>query len=224
MKHIPHIDSLGLPPERHAERIVGEMLTHLAKKQQSRRAAIPIKPVKEALWAGNPKAQARLVERLCRDKGPALIDIELTSGKRGHYQIVFHEWSVWDDSRDGDEIRPGDVIPEPGWLMLACSRNVIMGVGNGKHDYRGANVLFIRHHALVRAAMRCNARTVADMMQVAKALWQAYSAYRMTREAYSDTPDGTRLAVALPGTMEPCTAVLRWSGRRLLTVTTLLGS
>ena len=93
----PVIQSVGLPPEKHADRVVAEMLRFIAREQQARRARNRL--VHKAMSDWSPKAQARMVERIRRSGGPAVIDVKLTPGTRGRYLIEIYDWCVWDDER-----------------------------------------------------------------------------------------------------------------------------
>jgi hypothetical protein len=213
----PVIQSVDLPPEKHADRVVAEMLRFIAREQQARRARNRL--VQKAMPDGSPKAQARMVEGIRRSGGPAVIDVKLTSGKRGRYLIAIYDWCVWDEQRS-IEINPGDVIPDKPWL--ACNVTGIAGVGDGEPRVEGHNVLFVTHHALSRLAQRCGARTVDDLIAAAKALWRAYYAYRMTMPPGVSTPDGMRIAVDLPAGMGRAVAVTRQHEEGGLIVATII--
>jgi hypothetical protein len=213
----PVIQSVGLPPEKHADRVVAEMLRFIAREQQARRARPPL--VHKAISDGSPKAQARMVERIRRSGGPIVIDVKLTPGKRGRYLIELYDWCVWDDQR-GIEINPGDAIPNRPWL--ACNVTGIEGIGDSERRVESHNALFVTHHALSRLAQRCGARTVDDLIAAAKALWRAYYAYRMTMIPGAPTPDGTRIAVDLPAGMGRAVAVTRQHEEGGLIVATII--
>jgi hypothetical protein len=204
-----------LPPERHADRVVADMLRFIATEHAGtlQRVGAAIRDTS----AGNPKAQARMVERIRRVAGANLIDI--TPGKRGHYRIALYDWVAWDDDR-GDEIKPGDQIPAKPWLI--CAITDIRGRGRGARQADSGYVLRITHHALSRLAQRCGARTIEDMIIAAKALWRSYHAYRMTMPLGVPTPDGFRLRVEFPGLMGNAIAVTRPHEKGGLLIVTII--
>jgi hypothetical protein len=193
MDPAPAINCQGPVPERHADRVVAEMLRFIAREHAGtyHRVIAAIQHDR----CGNPTAQRRTVERIRRAAGPTLIDVELTPGKRGRYTIEFFDWVGWNEQR-GEEIAPGDPLPPKPWL--ACSFTVIKGTPTGR-DAEAYNCLLITHHALSRLAQRAGARSIADLITATAAIWRAYHAYRKTRTPGTRTPEGTRLAFALPG-------------------------
>ena len=211
-----HIPEGADVPERHADRVVAEMLQHIARWQQARRSRPFL--VRKAMSAGNPKAQERLVERLRASGGIAAIDMKLTPGKRGRYMIEIHDWTVWDEAR-GVEMASGTAIPEKPWLL--CCVTGVRGLGDGHTKVDSCYVLHLTHHCLSRLAQRCGARTVDDLIAATKALWGSYRAYRAVKPG-TDTPDGTRLTVDLPNRMGKAVAVLRRHEDGGLIVATIL--
>lgn len=192
----PEIASIGAPPERHADRVVAEMLRFIAREH-----ADPLKRIGSAInhnRAGNPVAQQRMCEAIRRAGGDTVIDVELVkAGKRGRFVIAFYDWCPWDEARQA-EIRPGDPIPDKPWL--ACNLNLIYGRAGNGWEVDASHILFITHHALSRLAQRCDARTVDDMIAATKALWRAYRNYRkpLGDVKQNPTPDGHKLVVDHP--------------------------
>jgi hypothetical protein len=82
-----------LPPERHADRIVAEMLQMIVRVHADIQAAI------HAAFAdrsdGNPKGQQRMVRKLRDSGGRLLFDAVLQPGKRGRYTLILTECIGW---------------------------------------------------------------------------------------------------------------------------------
>ena len=79
----PAIQSVGPPPERHADRVVAEM-TRWLQAEAERHFPMIIAVLREPR-PGNAKAQARHLARLRRAAGPMLLDAKLEPGTRGKY-------------------------------------------------------------------------------------------------------------------------------------------
>jgi len=163
----PSIQSLGAPPERHADRVVAEMMQHLAQTRAHLWPAIC-----EAIDSssdGSPKAQRKMAGRI---KRAGALDIVLAPGKRGRYLLTIYDWTGWDPFQD-KEISLGDVIPERPWI--ACHVTVIESKGNGRRgmDLISRPILFITHHALSRTAQRLGARTTDHLQISCVAIWSA---------------------------------------------------
>ena len=104
------IQSLGVPPERHADRVIGEMLREISRVTAE---LLPnIRGVVANSSDGNPVAQRKLEARL---KRVGAIGTILKPGKRGKYRIGFFAWSGWDPATDMI-IQPGDALPLKPWL------------------------------------------------------------------------------------------------------------
>jgi hypothetical protein len=206
------------PPEKHADRIIAEMLRHIAREHAGtfERVLAAIKPD----YCGNPKAQRRTCKRIIRNAGETLINVMLEPGKRGKFTIALFDWCAWDDGR-GKEIEAGDSLPQKPWLC--CCFTTITGLGGGKREVESRHALFVTHHALSRLAQRCGVRTIDDMIVAVAALWRAYFHYRTREECLEKTPDGTRLAVKLPNG-KTAFAVLRRHDEQGLIVVTAIGA
>jgi len=90
---IPTINTAGAPPERHASRVVAEMVHWLYREERRLDDVIcnQIKAIHGRL--GTPKAQQKFVDRMheaCGSKG--IVDLHLTPGKRGKFTIA---WATW---------------------------------------------------------------------------------------------------------------------------------
>jgi hypothetical protein len=161
------IQSVGLPPERHADRVVAAMMRQLAETRKTLGETIVEAIVDSS--DGSPKAQRKMEQRIRR---AGAVQTELTPGKRGKYTIIIYDFTGWCPSRDA-EIQIGDKIPEKPWI--ACNIGVLRSEGAGRErvSYRTRPVLFITHHALSRAAQRIGLRTPDDLIFAVKIIWRA---------------------------------------------------
>jgi hypothetical protein len=150
------IQSVGLPPEQHADRVIAEMLRDLARKRAQIELAIgaAIKSSKD----GNPKAQAKMAERMRRAGAE---HVTLTPGKRGRYEITIYHWTGWDPIGD-QEIRDDSTMPQKPWIACQFTYIETKGRGRGLAEYTGGPLLLVTHHALSRAAQRFGIRTAHD--------------------------------------------------------------
>jgi hypothetical protein len=165
---IPSILSVGLPPERHADRVIAEMLRELARKK----ASLMDRLVEVMIGSkdGNPKAQIKMASRL-REAGASCVRLE--PGKRGRYSLYIHTYVGWDPTKDA-EIGPEDTIPEKPWIC--CYITLIDSKGHGrtrKEDIMLIPLLFISHHVLSRAAQRVGLRTNEHLIDTVKVIWNA---------------------------------------------------
>jgi hypothetical protein len=161
------IQSVGPPPERHADRVVAAMMRQLAETRKTLWETIAETIADSS--DGSPKAQRKMEQRIRR---AGAVQTELTPGKRGKYTIIIYDFTGWCPSRDA-EIQIGDKIPEKPWI--ACNIGVLRSEGRGREhvSYRSRPVLFITHHALSRAAQRIGIRTSDDLILAVKIIWRA---------------------------------------------------
>jgi len=159
------IQSLGLPPERHADRVVAEMMREVAKTHIS--VWDTISEVIKDSRGGSPKAQRKLAERILR-AGAAYT--KLWPGKRGKFEIMIYDFTGFDPSRDA-EIGSDDPIPEKPWI--ACNLSWLESPGGGRNmvEVKSRPVLFITHHAMSRVAQRLGMRTSKHLMAAARIIW-----------------------------------------------------
>jgi len=192
----PAIEASGLPPERHADRMVALMLRYLINEHAGafRRVVAAIRP------AGSPKAQAHLLAAIRKACGQTLIESKLRSGTRGRFRIDLVDWCAWDEIHN-HEIEPGDVIPPKPWI--ACRWNIIEGRCPTLLRPSYHLCLLITHHAFSRLAQRCGARTTDDLIAATRKLWLAHFDYIMNNQC-KRIPDDTRIPVE-----GLCTAVIR---------------
>jgi hypothetical protein len=167
---LPEIQSVGLPPERHADRVVLEMLKLLATARQETWSRI--RDILGQCADGNPKAQARMLEKLKTAAGPFIFGTQLKPGKRGRYKLYFLDTQVW-NPETGDVVHPEDMtIPEMPWLAFM----IVELTSKGDHRYHADSsvALLMTHHALSRLTQRCGARTMQDIWNAACEIAAAY--------------------------------------------------
>lgn len=170
--HLPVIDPriVGPPPERHAARVVGEMVRWLAGERARLSAELLAVLLNSRSRFGSPVAQRRLADRLRRAGGKAILDLRLRPGKRGNFILAIVEWFVYDASRN-EAISPTDSIPEKPWL--ACEATVWP---YKKHD----------------GQFTVTARTPFDLLDAVDKLWRALEKQINWDECVSKALDGAK--------------------------------
>ena len=161
----PKIQSVGPPPNRHAERIVDEMLVWMHGQQReiwnrSKRSL-------HRRQMGNPTGQERAIARFREAIGDMALDIRLRTGKRGRFRLAMAAWVVW-NSRKEDMAHPHDPPPDNSALAVAfstCGRD---------HQWNSGVPLIVTRHAMVRMAERAGMRTVSDLVSAMGSVWRAY--------------------------------------------------
>jgi hypothetical protein len=151
--------SVGPPPERHADRVVGEMMRHLAEQQKEIREALA-QIIAGGYRSASPRAQKRLELRLRRAGASGT---SLTAGKKGKYSLRFFDPTGWDPTRDR-QILPGNPIPDKPWL--ACNITELINPGKEQPpQIYSVPVVFVTHHVLSRAAQRLGIRTLEELTE-----------------------------------------------------------
>jgi len=180
------IQSLGLPPARHADRVVAEMMRDLAKKHATLWDEISTVVCTCKGGAGSPRAQTRLGERI---KQAGAYHTKVYSGKRGKFEIVIYDFVGFDPGRDA-EIRAGDPIPPKPWI--ACNVSILESPGRGRNEIRvdSRPLLFITCHAMSRVAQRFGARTLDHLMTATHVIFnECIALFNQKKvEALLDTP------------------------------------
>jgi len=117
-KAVLQIESIGRPPERHADRVVAEMMRQLARDRS--RLWDTISEVVANSSDGSPRAQRKMEKRI---KRAGALTTDLWPGKRGRYTLMVYDLCGWDAQRDA-AIQLGDRIPERPWIScnLTCHR------------------------------------------------------------------------------------------------------
>jgi hypothetical protein len=214
---MPAIYSVGPPPERHADRMVSEMM----KVMIAKRAKV-IEAVLEAIDGssdGSPRAQQKMEMRIRR---AGAMTTKLRPGKRGKYLMTIYDMAGWNPAIN-DMIFSEDVIPEKPWIVVNLS--MIESRGNGSDDVRLSIIpkLFMTHHVISRMAQRHGMRTVDDMIMEAKAMWNtAAGLFNDEKFAIESVPDrGIRVPiVGRDGAVVILKRHQRWD-KSLLAATTL---
>jgi hypothetical protein len=89
----PTIECLESPPERHADRVTADMIRFLIAQRAGTNARVEAELVRSfGKRDGNPKAQAKFVERVRSVGGKTLLSVLLCPGKRGRYSLVIYDW------------------------------------------------------------------------------------------------------------------------------------
>jgi hypothetical protein len=170
LKKYPIIESVGPPPELHAQRIAGEMARWLIAQGERRWKAMAdiVKNAKD----GNPTAQWRLARRLAAAAGPAVFDVAVKTGKRGRYTMRFACWTGW---VNGEAVKDGQVLPDRPWLGIGWF--TVRNEGNYQAEFDDYIWLLINHHAMSRLAERCGARSPIQLSKMLGVLSKAFMAY-----------------------------------------------
>jgi hypothetical protein len=138
-----------------------------------------------------------MAERIARS---GALNVRLTPGKRGRYELTFNSISGWDPSRD-DPIQSAiqsDEVPEKPWIAVFISSLSSPGRKRGgeKLEYMSVPLLLITHHALSRTAQRFGLRTDVDLIVAALMIWGGVEkfhekiGYKAMRDA---PPEGWRV-------------------------------
>jgi hypothetical protein len=154
------IQSVGAPPEQHADRVVAEMMKYLAQKNARLWDAIHALTKGPHVRDGNPRAQAKIQTNI---EALGVSWTHLEPGKRGRYRLSVNDWAGWNPATDS-RITLGDEIPSKPWL--ANLHHVIEGTGHGWVRFASHVSLLITHHSLSRVTQRWQVRTLADLLRV----------------------------------------------------------
>jgi hypothetical protein len=190
----PEIQSVGLPHSIHADRIIGLMLQHMAKRQAELWAGIDAILDDPYCRDGNPRAQAKLEAKI-RKLGA--LRTSLTPGKRGRYEMFIYTLAGWDPKRDVP-IEPGDPIPEKPWVCTLF--HIVCGQGHGRVTHAiSSPPLFVTHHSLSRSAQRWGVRTAEDLSAVIETITDVAFAYLIEIGGVAQIntpPEGVRLPMS----------------------------
>jgi hypothetical protein len=209
MNQMPEIQSIGSPPEKHADRVVLEMLKVIAGARQL--TWPEIRDIVGQCPDGNPKAQAKMLEKL-KVANPFTVGTQLIPGKRGRYELYFLDAHVWNPATR-DVMAPLAAIPKMPWLAFM----IIKLTSKGGHRYAINNsiALLITHHALSRLTQRCGARTIQDVWFAAREIGATY----FSTELSTESRDHTRLRVPLPHEMGTVICALQSSDNNAVVAT-----
>ena len=165
----PRINSEGPPPDKHAERIVDEMLRymHLQRTLMHTKYGHSLIDVRTM---GAPAGQMKTVEKMRKAIGPLLLDISLLRAKRGKFILMATEWILW-DAKAQQPIPSGATLP-PGPLWLAVTSSTYTGTNYIPKVTTGL-ALVISKHTLARFCQRAGVVSVGDMILAVRKLWYA---------------------------------------------------
>jgi hypothetical protein len=172
--NMPVIQSVGAPPERHADRIISEMVRWLEGE------ATRLLPRINALWPrgalppGSRKAQLRLAERLRAIARPTMLDMTFEPGGRGKFRFTLLVWGVKSGAKP----------------QVYLGRQIIEGTGNYRFREDLECLLTVSHHAMSRLAQRCDVRTPLDLYAALTGMAQTV----VVRPDEPIPPAGMRLA------------------------------
>lgn len=168
--HMPSaIQSIGLPSELHADRVVAGMLREMVEAHVVRMEAC--KWIVGHMPDGNSRAQAKIAKAIEDRGGPFVLKVFVRPGKRGRYSLDIYSVDGWDAERR-DTITADDAIPEKPWL--ACMHAAITSYGKHRYDEELNVHLLVTHHCLSRLCQRCGARTRGDLYDAVQGLWAAF--------------------------------------------------
>jgi hypothetical protein len=200
---VPQIQSLGRPPELHADRVVAEMI-HWILAERDRRW--------EVFWAewnsgsiGNPLGQSRMVKRMREAGGDLLLHLHLDPGKRARFELTLSEVIGYDPQLNAAIHAKGPPPPPKPWLAVVATH--VKWYGRVRHpEIDDAEVLLLTHHALSRLAQRAGARTPADLLMATRVLFDVILHARIERDELPTA--GRRFTISLPEHMGEATAVV----------------
>jgi hypothetical protein len=214
------IQSLGLPPVRHADRVISEMMRILARKHATLWDEISAVICTCKGGTGSPRAQIRLGERI---KNAGAYHTKVYPGKRGRFSIVIYDFTGFDPSRD-EEIRFGDPIPLDLKPWISCNLSILESPGGGRDmiEVNSRPLLFITCHSMSRLAQRFGARTSDHLMTATHVIFNECIALfnQKKMEALLDTPpEGWRVPLMNSSAL----AILkRYEKRRALICVTVI--
>jgi hypothetical protein len=171
MNQLPSIQSLGRPPELHADRVVAQMLQIITRDRARCWPKIHEVLGERRRHDGNPKAQQKLFERMKEAVNGFLLWGTIETGKRGKYCMYLVVLDGWDAERK-QVVFGNDRIPDKPWITVSTIK--IEGKGHGRYHEEGANSLFITHHALSRLTQRCGARSLKDVYGCVKMICRTF--------------------------------------------------
>lgn len=166
MNASPRIQSVGPPPDRHAERVVDEMLVWMHGKQHDLLRNVLGKLDHRRL--GGPHGQMKVANRLIAAGKDYVFNLDLKTGKRGKFRIAFSAWAIWDtlnnDTADTDR-------PPPPLCSVAVVLIDLQGNGHQCPKTDAMTPMLVTRHACIRLAQRVGVRTVPDLILALHAIW-----------------------------------------------------
>jgi hypothetical protein len=214
------IHSVRAPPELHANRVVANMMRHLAERHAEVWQVIIAITKDPMARDGNARAQKKL-EAKVKAAGAAWTD--LIPGKRGKYKLFIASWVGWNPATNSRILTPGDGIDEP-WLWLTLDYYTVEGMGHSMVRYSTRLAVFLTRHALSRVCQRWAARTLTDLERVIKTLATRMLEYIAEAEIADAewhahmSPDGIRLRMKKGGPVLVCKPHDKYRALVLVTV------
>jgi len=206
-------------PERHADRIVAEMMRHLAQQRADLWETLGsiIKNAND----GAPAGQRKLEQKI---KQIAKCHVRLHPGKRGKYSIDVYDMTGFDPERDS-EIKKGDPIPAKPWLAQWVTYIESSGNGRGSITMDSYLLVLITHHALSRAAQRFGARTMAHMLNIASSIGGTVTRVMAEKKhQWLDTPpEGWPIPITADASISATVILKRHETRSCLVAATVYG-
>ena len=210
------IQSVGTPPERHADRVIAVMLRLLAQRRAP--IAKAITEARRASKDGGVRAQQHMAERIRR---AGAIEVSLKSGTRGRYRMLIFELVGWNPITDAEILIDDSLPPKPQLAVMVTS------VTNRGRELNTKPFLFVTHHCLVRCAMRFDVRTsdqvITTSLEIFVAALSAAASANMTLEQiFNPPPQGHRIVVEGEGTPRMVVVLRKHESRNALVATTVL--
>jgi hypothetical protein len=166
MSAAPSIQSLGPPPDKHAERIVDLMLAHLHDRR--RHLFTNAETVARPEQMGTQKGRLRAAERIRKAMGDTVLDIRIKPATRGRFLLQVIDWGLW---RPDTNDLVSDIDPLPlTKVWLAAVKNTTTGV-HYRVVTKTTAPLVLTRHAIIRLAQRAEVRTVEDLLAAIRELW-----------------------------------------------------
>jgi hypothetical protein len=140
----------AVPEDRHAERVVGEMLAYLddfTERARPQLYAAMGQPI-----GGTVKAQQRFLDKVKASSSPAIIAIGAALGKRCRFSFIL---SLWEPDKFG-----GATV----WGYVA------IGEGPGRVTRDHGPIWRLSRHALVRLVQRSEAHDAIKLLRAMRAL------------------------------------------------------
>ena len=172
------------PEDRHAERIVREMLAFLGDLTKQTRPQLDNAMLRKI--GGSPKAQARFLERVQNSRSPAIVDIASTFGRRCRFSLLVSLWEA--DEHGGSTV----------WTFTSVGR------GPGRVERGGDPSWRISRHALIRLVQRVEAHDALRLLYAMREL--AGPVLAAIADSSLAAGDGQTLKAPFPGGV----AVLGW--------------
>jgi hypothetical protein len=172
--------SFGPPPERYANRVIGEALSGFAREHARRWEFIANLVKNPRVHDGCPKSQRRLEAKV---KAAGGVQTFLRSGSRGRYCLRAYSWIGWDPSID-KPITDADDIPARSQLAPYCYE--VLGEGRGSVRFTGYSVLIVSAHVLSRCIQRWQVKTLHDLRRVVDTIGTTTLNYIVKRQEETD--------------------------------------